>query len=91
MKAAPIETIQARDPVQSRQMLMSVLDNEAGPPRDIVLLNAGAAIYVAGVTESLEQGIAKARMAIESGAAKAKLSELIAISNRDDTLGAANG
>ncbi|MDE2366903.1 MAG: anthranilate phosphoribosyltransferase, partial [Betaproteobacteria bacterium] len=91
MKTAPIETIQARDPVQSRQILKSVLDNEAGPPLDIVLLNAGAAIYVAGVAESLEQGIAKARMAIESGAAKAKLSELVAISNRDNTPGAANG
>jgi anthranilate phosphoribosyltransferase len=58
---------------------------------DIVLLNAGAAIYAAGMAESLKQGIEKARMAIESGAAKAKLSELVASSNRRRAAGSANG
>ena len=74
MKTAAIETIQAQDPAQSRQILMSVLDNQPGPALDIVLLNAGAAIYVAGVAESLQKGIEAARMAIGSGGAKAKLS-----------------
>ena len=83
LKTAPIETIQAQDSVQSREMLMSVLDNQPGPALDVVLLNAGAAIYVAGVAGSLEQGVEKARTAIESGAAKAKLRELIEFSNRN--------
>ena len=49
MKTTAIETIQARDSAQSREMLMAVLDNQPGPALDIVALNAGAAIYVAGV------------------------------------------
>jgi anthranilate phosphoribosyltransferase len=86
LKAAAIETIQAQDSVQSREMLISVLDNQPGPALDVVLLNAGAAIYVAGVAKSLVQGVEKARAAIESGAAKAKLRELIKFSNRNSVL-----
>jgi anthranilate phosphoribosyltransferase len=91
MKTAGIETIQAHDTAQSGQMLMSVLDNRPGPALDIVLLNAGAAIYTAGVAESLGQGIEKARTAIESGAAKAKLSRLVAFSQRRKAMNSANG
>lgn len=86
LKAAAIETIQAQDSAQSREMLISVLDNQPGPALDVVLLNAGAAIYVAGVAKSLVQGVEKARAAIESGAAKAKLRELIKFSNRNSVL-----
>lgn len=85
MKTAVIETIQAQDSTQSREILMSVLDNQPGPALDVVLLNAAAAIYVAGMAASLEQGLEKARAAIESGAAKAKLRELVEFSNRDRT------
>lgn len=85
MKTAPIETIQAHDIAQSKQMLISVLDNQPGPPLDIVLLNAGAAIYVAGVADSLKQGVAKARAAIESGSARLKLRELVEFSNRQNS------
>ncbi len=83
LKTAAIETIQAQDSTQSREMLISVLDNQPGPALDVVLLNAGAAIYVAGVAESLAHGLEKARTAIESGAAKAKLRELVEFSNRN--------
>src|SRR5687768_5106076 len=83
IRTAAIETIQAQDSAQSREMLMAVLDNRPGPAFDVVALNAGAAIYVAGVAESLEQGLEKARAAIETGAAKAKLMELIEFSNRE--------
>lgn len=58
-------------------MLQSVLNNNASPALDIVLLNAGAAIYAANLTNSLAEGIAKARLAIASGAAKEKLNALI--------------
>ncbi|SFN67120.1 anthranilate phosphoribosyltransferase [Nitrosospira briensis] len=84
IRTAAIETIQAQDSAQSREMLMAVLDNRPGPAFDVVALNAGAAIYVAGVAESLEQGLEKARAAIETGAAKAKLMELIEFSNREN-------
>jgi anthranilate phosphoribosyltransferase len=83
MRITAIETIQARDSAQSREMLMAVLDNQPGPALDIVALNAGAAVYVAGVAESLEEGVQKAQAAIESGAARAKLRQFVEFSNRD--------
>jgi anthranilate phosphoribosyltransferase len=61
-------------------MLTSVLDNQAGAPRDIVILNTGAALYAANVTDTIAAGIEKARAAIESGAAKAKLEQLVKVS-----------
>ena len=84
MRTAAIETIQAHDAVQSREMLISVLDNQPGPPLDVVLLNAGAAIYIAGIADSLAQGVTKARAAIEGGAAREKLRELVEFSNREN-------
>ena len=82
MKTSASETIQVQDGNQSRDKLLAVLDNRPGPALDIVLLNAGAAIYVAGVAESLQQGVNKARTAVESGAARAKLRQLVEFSNR---------
>jgi anthranilate phosphoribosyltransferase len=64
-------------PEQSKAILNSVLGNEAGPARDIVVFNAGAALYAANAAESIEAGIAKARAAIAGGAAKAKLDQLV--------------
>jgi anthranilate phosphoribosyltransferase len=64
---------------QSKAMLLSVLDNEHGAARDIVILNAGAALYAANVSKSMVDGIVLARQAIESGAAKAKLVQLTAM------------
>ncbi|MGH6627403.1 MAG: anthranilate phosphoribosyltransferase [Burkholderiaceae bacterium] len=65
-------------PEQSRQILLGVLDNQGGPARDIVILNAGAALYAANVVDSMKTGVERARSAIESGAAKAKLGQLVA-------------
>ena len=67
---------------ESRAMLLSVFDNRDGPAKDIVALNAGAAIYVGGAAATLQEGIAKAQAAIESGAAKAKLEALVVFSQR---------
>jgi len=66
---------------QSLAMVNGVLAGEKGPARDIVLLNAGAAIYVAGLAENLAAGIARAMEAIDSGAAAAKLEALVKLSN----------
>jgi anthranilate phosphoribosyltransferase len=67
---------------ESKTMLLSVLDNEPGPARDIVILNAGAALYAANVAESILAGVGLARKAIESGAARAKLAQLVDASAR---------
>jgi anthranilate phosphoribosyltransferase len=74
---APIEAIQVAGPDESRARVQAVLAGEAGPSRDIVLLNAAAALYVSGVAASLWDGVALARDAITSGAAKAKLERLV--------------
>ena len=62
-------------------MLLRVLDDEPCAARDIVLLNAGAAIYVAGLSTSLADGTRLAAQTISSGAAKNKLTQLITVSN----------
>ncbi|HXC39159.1 MAG TPA: anthranilate phosphoribosyltransferase [Burkholderiales bacterium] len=61
---------------ESRDMVIGALENKPGAPRDIVALNAGAAIYVAGKAASFEEGIEKAFDAIQSGAARTKLDQL---------------
>ena len=61
-------------------MLIGVLKGEPGAAQDIVCLNAGVALYAANVADSIQAGIAKARAALDSGAAIAKLDELIQVS-----------
>ncbi|WP_291936984.1 anthranilate phosphoribosyltransferase [Limnohabitans sp.] len=69
-------------PEQSMAMLRGVLDNEPGAARDIVLINAGAALYAANVASSIADGLSRARLAIESGAAKAKLAQFVAFGQK---------
>jgi anthranilate phosphoribosyltransferase len=74
---APIEAIQVKDTAESRARVESVLANEPGPSRDVVVLNAAAALYVSGVAASLWDGVALARDTLASGAARAKLDHLV--------------
>ena len=74
-RALKVETAE-----QSMALLLSVLDNQPGAARDIVALNAGAALYAANVVDSIQAGLQKALIAIESGAAKAKLGQLVQFS-----------
>ncbi len=83
MRSVPIETIRVSDLIQAKDMLLAVLENEPGPARDIVSLNAGAAIYISGIASSLSQGIAVAQETLASGAAKAKLQALVNYSHRE--------
>ena len=62
---------------QSRAMLLNALDNEPGTPRDIVIFNAGAALYAANLAADIGEGIALARATLASGAARAKLDEFV--------------
>ncbi len=73
-----LKTIQIRNATESKAMIMGVLNGKAGPAREIVLLNAGAAIYVSGVVDSLAAGIEKAAEVIDAGLALAKLDALAA-------------
>ena len=73
--------LRVETPEQSRAMLLGVLDNQAGPARDIVVLNAGVALYAANVVGSIEAGIARAREVLGSGAAKAKLDQLVTVAH----------
>ncbi|HLO64534.1 MAG TPA: anthranilate phosphoribosyltransferase [Azonexus sp.] len=67
---------------ESREMLLGVLANNPGPAREIVCLNAGAALYVANVADSIGDGIGRAREAIASGAARAKLEQFVQCTQR---------
>jgi anthranilate phosphoribosyltransferase len=77
LDVAAIESIQVKDAADSRARVESVLANEPGPSRDVVMLNAAAALYVSGVVPSLWDGVAVSRDVLASGAARAKLEQLV--------------
>ncbi len=81
LQRAPLDSIKVTNAAEAKAMLSGVLDNQPGAARDIVLLNAGAAIYVSGIADTLEHGIKKAAETLASGAAKNKLAQLVQISN----------
>lgn len=68
-------------PAENAESIRAVLGNDPGPKRDIVALNAGAAIYVSGQADSLGRGIEKAMAVMASGAAAERLERLIKVSN----------
>ena len=69
--------LKVADAVESKTMLLEALDNIEGTPREIVVLNAGVALYAANVAGSIADGIERARAAIASGAAKKKLAQFV--------------
>lgn len=75
-----LDTLRVADVQASRDMLLAALDGTLPPARDIVLLNAGASLYVSGVADSLRDGVDRAREAIESGAARQRLDKLVELS-----------
>jgi len=79
---ASTRALKVATPEASRAMLMGVLDKQPGAARDIVLLNAGAALYAANVVDGMAAGIVRAREVIDSGAAKAKLEQLVTVAHR---------
>jgi anthranilate phosphoribosyltransferase len=75
---SPLDAIRVDGPARSLELVRAALAGEPGPARDIVLLNAGAAIYAAGVADDLASGIEAAREAIATGAALERLERLAA-------------
>ncbi|HEY9201548.1 MAG TPA: anthranilate phosphoribosyltransferase [Gammaproteobacteria bacterium] len=82
LQRAELTAIRAEDSADSLLIIQSVLDNQPGPATDIVCLNAGAAIYVAGLADSLAQGVEQAKAVIANGRAREKFSALVEYSNR---------
>jgi anthranilate phosphoribosyltransferase len=79
--------LKVADTAESKARVLEALRGDPGPATDIVALNAGTALYAAGVTASIEEGLAKARATIESGAALAKLEQFVQVTRQ---LGATN-
>jgi anthranilate phosphoribosyltransferase len=79
---ADISSIKVNDVGESLKMIQSVLDNTPGSARDIICLNAGAAVYISGCSDSIEAGINMAKDALSSGKAKDKLAQLVEVSHR---------
>lgn len=82
MQSTSLDAVKAKDSADSLAIIKSVMDNKEGPAKDIVSLNAGAAIYVSGLASTLAEGVARAQEVIASGAVKTKLDELIKLSNQ---------
>jgi len=81
VQRASLSALAVEDAAQSLAMIRRVLENEPGPARDIVMLNAGAAIYASGLVASLMDGVARAGEVLVNGKAGETLDELIRVSN----------
>ena len=82
-EASPEELV-GGDAEHNAQAILAVLDGQPGPFRDVVILNSGAALIVAGLADDIKQGAALATKAIDSGAAKSALDKLVATSNSQE-------
>jgi anthranilate phosphoribosyltransferase len=82
MPRASIKDLLGGDRVQNAEIIRAVLDGEAGPRRDIVLMNAAAALVAGGRARDLKEGAAVAAQSVDSGAARGKLDALIALSRQ---------
>ena len=69
--------LRVEDATESREVLLGVLDNQPGPAREIVIFNAGVALYAANLVDTIGAGIMRAREIIASGAARARLDEFV--------------
>ena len=82
LKSCSLSELQGGDGMENAKITKAILTGEEkGAKRDIVLLNAGATLYVGGVAESIAEGVKLAAEAIDSGAAAQKLEELVRVSN----------
>jgi len=81
MQTAPLDSLKVGSAAESLQIILDVLADKPGPAHDIVCLNAGAAIYVAGCADSLAAGVEAAKAAISSGKATEVLHDLVARTN----------
>lgn len=81
LESAGIESIKGGEATENAEIMRKIFDGQGGPMSDITVLNSGAAIYVGGAVESLQDGVKMAQEAINSGNVKKKLVELIDFTN----------
>jgi anthranilate phosphoribosyltransferase len=81
---APAGALQGGDAHENARIIERILDGERGPARDVVLLNAGASLFIAGASASVDEGILKASRAIDRGDAKRTLALLVSISTAEE-------
>jgi anthranilate phosphoribosyltransferase len=84
IERAPLETVYAADAAESLVLIRQAFAGERGPAADLITLNAGAAIYAAGLTDTLAAGLTRAREMLESGAAAQKLDQFVAFTQNMD-------
>jgi len=80
LQVAEPEALQGGDAGENARILRSVLDGQEGPPQDVVLLNAAAAIAAGGIAADMKEGLERARTSIESGSARSVLDKLVQVS-----------
>ena len=85
LRQSSLDSIRVQSATESLQVIQRVLAGEPGTARDIVCLNAGAAIYVAGLADTHADGVAKAQQVLDSGVAAARLQQLIDLTNSFNT------
>jgi anthranilate phosphoribosyltransferase len=83
---APLRALRGGDAAANARIIEQVLAGETGPPRDVVLLNAGAALFIAGKVSSIEDGISRAAEAIDRKEARRTLDQLVHVSGSDPGL-----
>ncbi|MCG2586748.1 anthranilate phosphoribosyltransferase [Massilia sp. TS11] len=82
MQMVATRNLKVAGPAESKAMMLGALNGDPGPATDIVCLNAGTALYAAGVATSIAEGIAKARAAISTGAAIRKMEQFVAVTRQ---------
>src|ERR1700704_5207685 len=81
---APAGSLQGGDAQENARIIEGILNGTRGPARDVVLLNAGAALFIAGAAASVDEGILKASRAIDRGDARRTLEQLVSISTAEE-------
>ena len=81
---APAASLRGGDARENARIVTSVLAGERGPAHDVVTLNAGAALFIAGEAKTIQEGIRRASLAIESGDAKRTLESLVSLSTAEE-------
>src|SRR5256714_7835088 len=81
---APAGSLQGGDAHENARIIEGILSGVRGPARDVVLLNAGASLFIAGAATSVDEGILKASRAIDRGDAKRTLEKLVSISTAEE-------
>ena len=82
LETSPIEAIAGGDPEHNASIVRSVLNGKKGPRRDVLLINAGAGIFAAGLAPDIARGVSMAAESIDGGKARAALESLVELSNR---------